>query len=171
MMRDTAVRLSSIGESFDCIEDGDTFEANAIKKAREASQITGQVCLADDSGLCIKALNNEPGIYSARYFANGQGMQSILERLREIKETTNRAAYFVCALALSNEAGEIIWQTEAHWAGHISHLPIGDKGFGYDPIFIPEGFDLTVAQLDPFIKESHSHRAQAVSSLIEYLCQ
>ena len=151
---------------FNCPETASTFLGNALLKAQMAANITQNYALADDSGLCVKALGEEPGIYSARYFEKGQGLQKILSSLQG---SSNRQAYFICALVLVNPQGQVIWQTEQKWNGLISQQIKGDKGFGYDPIFIPEGLNCTVGELEPAIKEEISHRGKAINELKSFL--
>lgn len=164
---DFSVQFKAIeAQTFNCPETAQTFLGNALLKAQMASKITHNYALADDSGLCVEALDNEPGLYSGRYFEQGQGLQKVLSRLKNID---NRKAHFICALVLVNSSGKIIWQTEQKWLGSIAHEIKGDKGFGYDPIFIPENFNCTVGELDQTIKEKNSHRGKAVIELKKFL--
>lgn len=163
--------LRSAGE-FDLAEPeetGTTFEENALLKARAGVEATGLPCLADDSGLSVKALNGDPGIYSARWAGPekdfGKAMQHVQDSL---KESDDRSAAFVAVLALVFPEGqEEIF--EGRIAGHVSWPPKGDKGFGYDPIFIPEGFSMTFAEMDLAEKHTISHRFQAVEKLKNFL--
>lgn len=158
--------LSEI-EHVDIIEDGTTFEENALIKARAVYQANQMITIADDSGLQIKALNNEPGIYSARYL---EGMpysyknQVLVDRL---KDKEDRSARFVCAIALIDEEGEHVFTGIMN--GSIAHKPEGTNGFGYDPIFIPDGYDKTDGQLPIEVKNEIGHRGQATRKLLEYL--
>jgi XTP/dITP diphosphohydrolase len=160
------VSLKSIDCEFNCPETGRTFLENATQKAKLAAQLTGQFCLADDSGLCIEALNKRPGIHSARYFGKGEGLQKVLN---EMETQENRKAFFVCALVLVNSTGQLIWQTEQKWHGQIARQVSGNNGFGYDPIFLPEGLNITAAQLEPASKEKVSHRGKAIFELKKFL--
>jgi XTP/dITP diphosphohydrolase len=163
---DSPFNLKCIDGLFNCPEDKNTFLGNATQKAQMASEITKAYCLADDSGLCVEALNHEPGIFSARYFGKGEGMQKILDRLNGLD---NRKAYFVCALVLTDETGKVLWQTEQKWHGQIAYKAEGDNGFGYDPIFIPEGYNVSVAQLEANLKEKISHRGLAIREFKNWL--
>jgi XTP/dITP diphosphohydrolase len=169
---DSGKKIKSITdycENFDCEENGNTFLENALIKAQASARIIANlnldneiICLADDSGLCVESLGGEPGIYSARYFANGNGMNKILERLTG---KSNRKACFVCALVLVDVNGNLIWQTEQKWNGDIAESISGNYGFGYDPIFIPNGFNCTAAEISLKDKNKISHRGQAINEL------
>lgn len=122
-------------EGFDPIEDGNTFEENSYIKALEASRLSGMTALADDSGLCVEALEGAPGIYSARYAETQQ--KRIDKLLKNMEGITNRKAKFVCAMTLVSPDGEIIFQTTGECHGYITEKQAGTNGFGYDPIFVP----------------------------------
>ncbi len=160
------IGLQLVQGEFHCPETGKTFLENALQKAELAAKLTNSYCLADDSGLSVDALNGEPGIYSARFFEGGIGMKKILESL---SNSTNRKAHFVCALVLIDPQGKVIWQTEEKWFGQISAEIKGNKGFGYDPIFVPDGFEITVGEMEASLKEKISHRGQAVEKLKQFL--
>lgn len=147
------------------IEDGDTFEANALIKARAAAQASGKVSLADDSGLCVNALGGDPGIYSARWGGEEKDFNLAMERVHtELGNAEDRSAYFVCALALVMPDGaEHVFRGEVH--GDIVWPMRGTKGFGYDPIFVADGMDQTFAEIDPGQKHAMSHRARAFDAL------
>lgn len=150
-------------------ETGSTFEENAILKAQAIYDKTHQCVLSDDSGLEVEALNNEPGIYSARY----KGLKTDGERrraiLNELEGKNNRKARFVCTICYIDETGER-HLFKATWEGTISLKEEGNNGFGYDPIFIPEeSKGKTTASMPNEFKETYSHRAKAVSMLVEYL--
>ena len=150
-------------------ETGTTFVMNAELKARSAADLSGLPSLADDSGLCVDALNGAPGIFSARWAGDQRdfrGAMALVEsKLRDIDSTT-RDAHFVCALALAWPDGhaEVF---EGRVDGTIIWPPRGDKGFGYDAIFQPTGKDLTFGEIDPDAKHAVSHRAAAFSEMIE----
>jgi XTP/dITP diphosphohydrolase len=165
-LKDLNIEITRIGDTFECEENGLTFLDNAILKAVKGSKITEKFCLADDSGLCVSALNGEPGVLSARYFDGGKGIQKILSRMTDIGD---RAAYFICSLALSDPNGRVIWTTERKWSGKITYEAKGDKGFGYDPIFIPDTLNCTVAEMNAEDKIKLSHRGMAISDLVNYL--
>ena len=150
-------------------ETGTTFEENAILKAQVIYNKTHNCVLSDDSGLEVEALNNEPGIYSARYKgleSDGERRQAILE---ELKGIDNRKARFVCAICYIDETGEK-HVFKATWDGNIALKEEGSNGFGYDSIFIPEDSNgETVASMPNQFKEKYSHRARAVKMLEDYL--
>ena len=156
------------------VEDGDTFAANALIKAHAAARASGLVALADDSGLCVDALGGEPGIHSARWggpdkdFA--RAMRLVEEKLQAAGAGTaqERTAHFTCALALAWPDGEAE-VFEGHVHGHLVWPPRGDKGFGYDPVFVPRGHDITFAEMEPERKHAMSHRARAFEKLLAAL--
>lgn len=157
----------------DTVEDGLTFEENALKKAREASTFTGMPALADDSGLSVSALGGRPGVYSARYAGENAGDVAnndlLLMDLNDVSAMF-RQAEFVCALAFVTPEGEE--QTfVGRVAGRILEKPQGTGGFGYDPLFLVEGFDCSMAELDMEQKNLVSHRGQAFRLFREFLKQ
>lgn len=144
-----------------------TFVGNAMLKARHAAQLSGEVALADDSGLSVAALDGAPGIFSARWAGPGKdfavAMTKVEARLEEIG-ATDMSAWFTSALAVAWPDGPcVVVQGEVH--GRLSFPPRGDRGFGYDPIFIPEGGDLTFGEMEPAEKEAISHRTRAFAKL------
>lgn len=149
------------------VEDGQTFEANAIKKAFTLAMKTGTWALADDSGLEVDALNGAPGIYSARYAGEPVDYDANNKKLlRELKEKNDRKARFRCVMALSSPRGRA-QVVEGVCEGHIIDEERGDKGFGYDPVFIPEGHERTFAEMAADEKNSMSHRARALTRAVE----
>lgn len=149
-------------------ETGLTFIANAELKARAAADASGHPALADDSGLWVDALDGAPGIYSARWAGPTKdfsiAMARVEKELRE-KKATDFSARFVCALSIAMPHGEIkSFEGEVH--GHLSFPPRGTRGFGYDPIFIPQGWDQTFGEIDPQTKNDMSHRAKAFTKLL-----
>lgn len=140
-----------------------TFTGNAMLKARHAAELSGEVCLADDSGLSVAALDGAPGIFSARWAGPTKdftlAMQKVEQRLEEIG-STDRRAWFTSALAVAWPDGPCV-VVEGVVHGELTFPPRGDRGFGYDPIFIPQGGDLTYGELDPAVKEADSHRTRA----------
>ncbi len=155
-------------------ETGETFEENAIIKARAAAEGAGLVALADDSGLCVDALDGAPGIHSARWGGPEKDFRKAMETIeRKLHERgahspEQRKAHFVCALALAWPDGQSeTFRGEVH--GHLVWPPRGDKGFGYDPMFVPEGHDVTFAEMDPREKHAMSHRARAFEKLLAAL--
>lgn len=158
----------------DAEETGLTFVENAILKARHAARGSGMPSLADDSGLCVDALDGAPGLYSARYAGvHGDNARNNAKLLRELERVPDaqRTAHFTCVLALLRHADDpdpII--ATGRWHGHVLHAPRGEHGFGYDPVFLPDGGGgLASAELDPVLKNRISHRGQALAALREVL--
>ncbi len=146
-------------------ETGDTFAANAIEKARFYAVATGLVALADDSGLEVEALAGAPGVFSARYAGHDASDADRRERLlSELANTgdVNRRARFVSVVAIVDAGGVVLNVAEGICGGRITPEPRGTGGFGYDPLFIPDGFDQTFAELSDVIKNQISHRAVAL---------
>jgi XTP/dITP diphosphohydrolase len=142
---DEILSLKEAGIILEVVEDGETFEENAVKKAKQASRITGCDTLADDSGLCVEALGGAPGIYSARYAGEGATDEENNDKLLwEMRGQKNRKAKFVCVMALVS-AGEVI-TANGETLGTIAHAPQGKGGFGYDPLFISDEFGQTFGQ-------------------------
>lgn len=147
------------------IEDGDTFEANALIKARAAYEHTGLPALADDSGICVDALDGAPGIHSARYAGTRNDLDNLELLLKNMDGVEDRGAAFVCAAALVDGEREVV--EIARWEGWLAFSPSGSDGFGYDPIFEPEGYEITAAELSPEEKNAVSHRTMAFTALAE----
>lgn len=168
------VRVRSVGE-FSQVEPEETglsFVENAILKARNAAWLSGLPALADDSGLAVDALGGAPGIYSARY-ADGQGDAAnnakLLEALKEVPDA-ERTGQFVCVLALVRHADDPLpILCEGLWPGRILHAAQGEHGFGYDPLFQPDGEAVSAAELAPAEKNQRSHRARAMAQLKQRL--
>jgi XTP/dITP diphosphohydrolase len=151
------------------VEDGATFEDNAKKKAAEASLFADLPAFADDSGLEIEALGGRPGVLSARYAGEGAPNEArIAKVLSEMKGVENRKARFVCVIAIAAK-GEIIGTFRGEVNGVIIDEPRGSAGFGYDPIFQPDGYDKTFAELGPEVKDRISHRARALKKAVEFV--
>ena len=152
-------------------ENGDSFLANAQIKARALAAVKpGVWVIADDSGLCCEGLGGLPGIHSARYAgdkAKDTDNQAKLLKMLQMR-TTNRKAHFHCSLVAISPAGEEI-QVEGQLLGQIARKQSGQGGFGYDPVFIPEGYEKTLAELEPQEKNKISHRAQAMARLLPRL--
>ena len=166
------VAQSSLGIA-DAEETGLTFVENALLKARHAARASGLPALADDSGLCVAHLRGAPGLYSARY-AGGHGDSAAnnakLLRTLDGVPAAQRDAFFICALALLQDADDpapLI--AEGRWHGRVLDAPRGEKGFGYDPLFLPHGQTLSAAELEPALKNRLSHRGQALALLHERL--
>jgi len=146
----------------DVVEDGDTLEANAIKKAVEIAAATGYWALADDSGLEVYALDGAPGVYSARYAGEECSYEANNEKLlRELAAKEDRSAQFRTVIALSDPEGNVQIE-EGICPGTIIEELRGSNGFGYDPLFVPDGYPETFAELDPEVKNRISHRARAL---------
>jgi len=159
----------------DVEETGSTFEENSLLKAHAVSEFTGLPAIADDSGLCVDALDGAPGIFSARFagehgndVANYTKLLDLLQGMR-YEHPTERKAYFTCAVALvlpgnaSRAAQEVVERGFLH--GTIALEPRGDAGFGYDPVFIPNGYDLTLGEFGPGEKDRISHRGHALRAI------
>ena len=149
-------------------ETGSTFAENSLIKARAVSTHTGLIAIADDSGLCVDALDGQPGIYSARWAGQGATDESnlalVLEQIRDI-EPARRTAHFACAAALVLPSGEE-YVVHGQVNGVLLTQRRGEGGFGYDPIFLPDGFDITTAEMASEQKDAISHRGQAMRALV-----
>lgn len=174
IMEDLPVEILSLkqaGITADIVEDGTTFEENALIKAKAIAEITNEIVLADDSGLEIDALNKEPGIYSARYMGEDTSYriknQNLIERLEGVAEE-KRTARFVCAIAAAFPEGEVL-TTIGTIEGRIAHEEKGENGFGYDPIFYVPEFGCTTAELSEEEKNRISHRGNALRAMKEKL--
>lgn len=166
--RDYNIEFVLPNGEFNPIEDSDNFLGNAYCKAKYASlSQTTQLYLADDSGLCIEALNGEPGIHSARYAPSAQ--ERINKLLKVMDGIENRRAYFTCAMVIVDKKGEILFQTQKYCHGEILKEEIGQNGFGYDPIFYVKSEKMGMAQLSPEQKAKVSHRAQALNEVLTWL--
>jgi len=151
------------------IEDGTSYLENALIKARAAHAHTGLPAIADDSGIAVEILGGSPGIFTAIWSGtrdNAANRQLLLAQLKDIHEE-HRAAAFVCTIALVSEDGEQSFT--GIWPGRVAYEERGEFGHGYDPVFIPEGFEVTAAELPPEVKNSMSHRAMALQQLIASL--
>lgn len=168
--------LSSVRDAPEIKETGGSFEENAILKALAVSPLrspSGGLVVADDSGLEVDALNGAPGIYSARYAGENASDEANVDKLlhalsRQNRPASKRVARFRCVIALAR-AGKLLGRFEGVVEGAIVDLARGRNGFGYDPIFVPEGFDRTFAELPAKIKNKISHRAKAITRLREAL--
>jgi len=154
------------------VETGATFRANAELKALAAARASGLPALADDSGLCVDALGGEPGIYSARWAGPNKDFRVAMERVEAeldryaLTTAEERAAHFTCALSLAWADGHV--ETfEGYVRGSLVWPPRGDKGFGYDPVFVPRGYEITFGEMEPEKKHAMSHRADAFRKLID----
>ena len=158
--------------ALDVAETGTTFAANAALKARAFAKASGHITLADDSGLEVDALNGAPGVYSARYgglgFDDEGRYRRLLDALEPFPQSTQRSARFRCAIFACAPDGRHCL-TEGTCEGQIAHKPAGDHGFGYDPVFYVPAQKATMAQLPPEVKNTLSHRAQALESILPLL--
>jgi len=175
LLANLPVRLRSLNDFPNVIEPeetGATFAENARLKAEFYASQTELWALADDSGLEVEALHGAPGVYSARYAGeNATDAEKIEKLLKETNETNdkNSRARFVCAMAVADETGAIKFVAEGVCDGRIARAASGDGGFGYDPVFIPDGFTATFGELSGDIKRQISHRARATFEIIQYL--
>lgn len=158
-----------LGYYDDVVEDGDTFEANAIKKVNELPCREGVLYLSDDSGICVNALDGRPGIYSARYGGRQLSHNDKCRRLiSELEGKDDRSAYYMCVIALKFPDGQIK-TASGRMDGQIGYELIGTEGFGYDPIFFPENYSVTCAQLSAEEKHTISHRGKAIKAALRLL--
>jgi XTP/dITP diphosphohydrolase len=166
----TVLSLNDVAPFDEAPETGATFEENAVAKARDAFRATGLASVADDSGLEVDALNGMPGVLSARW-AGEHGKDAantalLLAQIRDVPDE-RRGGAFVSACALVSPSGETV--VRGSWRGNIGREPRGDSGFGYDPVFIPDGSTRTAAELTPEEKDAASHRGRALSLLVPAL--
>jgi XTP/dITP diphosphohydrolase len=170
LTRLTLVSLDDVLPFDEALETGATFEDNAWAKARDGFAATGLPTVADDSGLEVAALNGMPGVLSARWSGvhgdDAGNTALLLAQLRDVPDE-RRGAAFVSACALVSESSEVVVRGE--WPGSIAREPRGDAGFGYDPVFIPDGLNCTAAQLSPAEKDAVSHRGRALALLLPTL--
>ena len=159
--------MREAGIDHETIEDGSTFMENARKKAREIMEISGCCALADDSGLCVDALDGAPGIYSARFCGrHGDDPANNRLLLEKLDGCEDRGAHYTCAMALALPDGSML-EAEGYLYGQIAHEEAGSNGFGYDPLFYLPDHGCTAAQISPEEKNRISHRAEALHKLVE----
>ena len=160
--------LQEVGIDIDIPEPHDTLEANATEKSATIYKLTNQAVFSEDTGLEVEALGGAPGVKSARYAGEGRNMQDNIDKLlAELKGKPSRAARFRTVVSLIINGKE--YQFEGICKGHITHAQDGANGFGYDPVFIPVGSDITFANMDISEKNKFSHRKKAVQQLIDFL--
>lgn len=164
---DSGIEFVLPSEGFAPIENGSTFEENSLIKAKEAFRVSKTYSLADDSGLCVDALDGAPGLYSARYA--GTQDEKIKKLLGELKGFENRRGKFVCCVTLLDDKGEMIFQTVGECHGSIVKERKGINGFGYDPIFKADNYDCTIAELSEEEKNKISHRGKALKNFLEFM--
>ncbi len=168
---DQILTLADFPQLGEIVEDGKTFEENAGIKAQTVCDATGFVAIADDSGLCVEALNGEPGIFSARYSGkNATDEQNIVKLLEKMHGQTDRRIKFVCAIVCVFPDGRKI-QATGTWKGLLTQEPIGQNGFGYDPVFWDENLQKTAAQMTLQEKNARSHRGKALRRFIQLLTE
>lgn len=164
-------RLRTLGEcgiTEEIPEDMPTIEGNALQKARYVHERTGENCFADDTGLEVVALNGAPGVHSARYATDGHDFEANTRLLlRNMEGVADRRARFRTVIALILDGREYTFEGIVN--GTISEMPAGNGGFGYDPVFVPEGSDESFAEMSPERKNAMSHRGRAVAKLAEFL--
>jgi len=166
MCQDEVVPFSDLLGEFEIVEDGDTFAANALIKARTIYEKLGEeyIVISDDSGISLPVLNGAPGIYSARYAGEGvtdkENLYKLIDAVKE-KGLKSTPAYYTAAIAIVSKYGEYVVHGWMH--GDVIDESRGEKGFGYDPMFIPKGYDLTLGELDDDVKSEISHRGKALA--------
>lgn len=163
----TVKSLTDFGIHDEIVEDGKSFEENAEIKAKFCFLKTGIPSIGDDSGLCVEALNGRPGIFSARYAGDHDFGKNIEKVLSELKGETNRKAYFITVLCYYDEKGAQFFGGQVF--GKILKENKGHQGFGYDPVFVPNGYDKTFAEMEAAEKNKISHRKNALDKLLEFL--
>jgi len=166
-----AVSMKSVGIDPEIIEDADTFEGNALIKARTVHGLTDSYVMADDSGLCIDALNGAPGVYSSRFCGEDSTYAEKFEKIYEMLQDVPKdkwTARFVCAIAVVRPDGSE-FTVRGEIEGLLLDHPQGENGFGYDPIFFVPEFGMTTAQMDPEVKNSISHRGKALNAMVARL--
>ena len=167
------VGVDEFPDLVDVEETGSTFEENALLKARYTANATGLPSISDDSGLCVDFLNGDPGIYSARWAGTHGDDQANLEKLlSELRDVSDdkRTAHFTCVAALAMPDGRTHVE-EGLFHGQILHAPVGQEGFGYDPIFQPLGMSISSAQMSPQEKDAVSHRGKALRLIAPHVIQ
>lgn len=166
---DEIVSMREAGIEHETVEDGSTFMENALKKAREVSELSGCCAIADDSGICVDALDGAPGIFSARFCGHhgddAANNRLLLEKMQGIED---RRAHYTCAIALTYPDGRLI-TAEDYFYGEIAREERGENGFGYDPLFYLPEYGCTSAEISPDEKNRISHRGKALMALVEKL--
>lgn len=164
-----SVEFVLVEGEFDPIENGTTFEENSYIKAAEAAKIMGIPALADDTGLCVDALDGCPGVYSARYAPDQKSkISKLLDEMKHV-EQKNRKAHFVCTMTLVAPNGEKLFSNTGRIDGYIDIKPSGEYGFGYDPLFFIPDLNKTMAEMTLKEKNTLSHRARALRPMIEWI--
>jgi non-canonical purine NTP pyrophosphatase (RdgB/HAM1 family) len=165
--------LNDFNDLPDIIEDGKNFKENSMKKAEKTAAALKKISLADDSGLEVDFLEGKPGIYSARYSGENATDKSnrikLLKEMKEVKDIEKRTARFVCHLVLWDPQKGLLFETDGICEGKIDFKETGDGGFGYDSIFIPDGFDMTMAEMSEDEKNIISHRGKALKNFSDFI--
>ena len=165
------VGLDEFPDLHDVDETGSTFQENALLKAREMSEATGLPAIADDSGLCVDALNGDPGVFSARWAGehgnDRANLEKVLDQLKDVPDA-ERTGYFICVAALYLPDGRTHCE-EGRFLGTILRSPVGENGFGYDPIFQPAGLAISSAQMSSSEKDAMSHRGKALRAIAPHV--
>ena len=163
----TVTSLTDYNIHDEIVEDGNTFHANALIKAQYCFDTTGKPSLGDDSGLVVEALDRRPGIYSARYAGDHDFAKNMSKVLDELEGVENRKAYFVTVMCLVDENGTNYFEGRVY--GNLTKEVRGEKGFGYDPIFIPDNYEITFAEMKAEDKNKISHRKKAIEQFLEFM--
>ncbi len=164
------ISMKDAGINVDIPEPFHTFQENAYAKASYINKLTNGNCFAEDSGLIVPALNGDPGVFSARYAGEPSNDQNNNEKLiREIKNIADKSAYYQCVICLI--LNDKTYYFEGKCEGTIADEPKGDGGFGYDPLFIPKGYNQTFGELSLEVKNTLSHRGKAMKPFVEFLNQ
>ena len=165
------VGLDQFPDLADVEETGATFEENALLKAHQMSAATGLPAIADDSGLCVDALGGDPGIFSARWSGvhgdDEANLRKVLDQVKDVPDA-ERTAYFICVAALVLVDGTSHFE-EGRFHGRLLHHPVGENGFGYDPIFSPDGYSISSAQMSAADKDAISHRGKALRAIAPHV--
>jgi len=165
------VGLEQYPDLQDVVEDGKTFTENALKKAREMCEGSGIPAIADDSGLCVDFLDGAPGIFSARWAgSHGDDIANTAKVLEQMKDVPDekRGAHFTCVAALYLPDGQSHCE-EAEFHGSLLRAPVGDQGFGYDPIFCPQGYSISSAEMSAHEKDAISHRGKSLRAIAPHV--
>ena len=163
----TVTSLTDYNIHGEIVEDGNTFHSNALIKAQYCFDTTGKPSLGDDSGLVVEALDGRPGIYSARYAGDHDFAKNMSKVLHELEGVENRKAYFVTVMCLVDETGTNYFEGRVY--GNLTKEVRGEKGFGYDPIFIPDNYEITFAEMKAEDKNKISHRKKAIEQFLEVM--
>lgn len=158
--------LSDIGFTGDIVEDGDTFKDNAIIKAKTIAKLYNKPAMSDDSGICVEALNNAPGVHSARYSPNRDDKENNKLLLKNLGDNKNRRAFYECDIVIYFP-DDRYYYFEGKCYGNIAYKEEGNLGFGYDPLFIPDGFDRSFGLIPAIEKNKISHRGIAIQKMLK----